>query len=230
MNRRILAAAPACVLAWSCCAVLSTRSHAQTIVIYSQRLTVDSDGDGNVDLLDNAPGTSNVSQIDTDNDGIGDAIDPTPVNSNPALGDPGLLLGAPSNVPLGSHAFINYLTVLQTPPGGFGHIDLDFGGDSTYDATYFGPLTASLNVIDIPPSLFSGAQWDLNTPGTYTIYMKAFGPAMSSQFDSITNVTVVLPEPASAAAAFALLVTLSSARRRRTRDSGRDRREDRNRT
>src|SRR5689334_1472796 len=135
MNRRIVAAAPALVLAWSCCAVVST--HAQTIVTYSQRGTVDSDGDGINDLVDNAPGTSNVSQVDTDADQIGDAIDPTPFGSNPALGDPGLGVGGPYTIPLGTHAFIDYLMTLQTPPGSFGHIDLDFGGDSVYDATYF---------------------------------------------------------------------------------------------
>jgi len=101
----------------------------------------------------------------------------------------------------GSHAFIDYLMASQTPPGAFGHISLDFGGDSTIDAVYFGPLTASFNQIDIPPSLFSGATWDLNTPGTYTISMKAFGPGMVSQNPSITTVTVVAPEPASGALA-----------------------------
>lgn len=170
-------------------------ARATTIVPWSARNTVDSDGDLTPDLMDNAPGVSN-NQQDADADGIGDIIDPTPINSNPFLGDPGLALGAPSTISAGSQAQIPYLVVLATPPGAFGHIDLDLGADGIYDATYFGPLTSSLNNIDIAPSLFVDALWDLNTPGTYVLHAKAFGPGMSSQFVSITNVNVV-PECAS---------------------------------
>jgi hypothetical protein len=188
---------------------------AQTVVSYANRFTVDSDGDGQVDLLDNAPGTSNPSQVDNDADGIGDAVDPTPSMNNPALGDPGLLLGAPTNVPIGTHAFLSYAAAVQTPPGGFGHIDIDFGGDNTVDAVYFGPLTGSVNQIDIAPSVYSALDWNLNALGTYTAYMKAFGPGMSSQNAAITNVTVVTPEPTAGLALFAAGIPAVLARRRR---------------
>jgi hypothetical protein len=187
---------------------------AQTVVPYASRFTVDSDGDGQADLLDNAPGTSNPSQIDTDADGIGDAIDPTPSGSNPALGDPGLGVGGPYNVPIGTHAFIDYLMALQTPPGGFGHIDLDFGGDNTVDAVYFGPLTASTNQIDVAPSVYSALDWNLNALGTYPVYMKACGPGRTSQNASITNVTVVAPEPTAALALLAGVPAVLARRRR----------------
>jgi hypothetical protein len=192
----------------------SGMAQATTVVPFASRFTIDSDGDGQADLLDNAPGTSNPGQTDLDADGIGDAIDPTPSMSNPALGDPGLGLGAPINVPIGTDAFINYFTA-QTPPGGFGHIDIDFGGDNTVDAVYFGPLTGSVNQIDIAPSVYSGIDWNLNALGTYTVNMKALGPGMQSQNASITSVTVVTPEPTTGMALLAIGVPMLLARRRR---------------
>jgi MYXO-CTERM domain-containing protein len=213
MDRRIFLALPACALA----AVSFVQiTDAQTIVPYAQRFTVDSDADTVVDLFDNAPGTFNPSQIDSDNDLIGDDIDPTPFGSNPALGDPGLLLGAPQTIPAGSHDFIGYLMALQVPPGAFGHIDMDFGGDSTIDAVYFGPLTATVNQVDVPPGLYVNAVWDLNTPGTYTVKMTATGPGMVSQNPSITNVNVTpAPEPAAGATALIAIAGLFVRRRRR---------------
>jgi hypothetical protein len=163
------------------------------IVPWALRGTVDTDGDGVPDLVDNAPGVAN-DQADTDADAIGDAIDPTPVNSNPFLGDPGLGMLGPYTISAGSHAFLDYSMILQTPPGGWGHIDLDFGQNGTYDATYFGPLTASLDQINVAPSLFVDPTWNLNAVGNYVLFAKAFGPGMTSQFDTITGVNVV-PEP-----------------------------------
>jgi hypothetical protein len=168
-------------------------AHAQTIVPWALRNTVESDGDSTPDVFDNAPGVAN-NQADADMDQIGDVIDPTPVGSNPNLGDPGLGWGAPSNVPAGSPAQIPYIMMLAAPPGDFGHIDLDLNSDSTYDATYFGPLTTSLNILSIPANLFIDPGWNLNLPGTYIMQGKAFGPGRSSQNFSITGVTVV-PEP-----------------------------------
>lgn len=172
-------------------------AHAQVVVPWSARATVDTDGDFTPDVFDNAPGLAN-NQADLDNDGIGDVIDPTPSNSNPYLGDPGLGLGGPYTITAGSHVLVDYLMMFATPPGGYGHIDLDLGGDGIYDAIYFGPLTGSYSVIDIPPSLYTSPLWDLNTPGTYVLHAKAYAPGMVSQFDSIVDpITVVAPEPAS---------------------------------
>jgi hypothetical protein len=177
-------------------ALLSFSAQATTVVPWAQRNTVDSDGDTIADLFDNAPGAFDPSQTDTDNDLIGDIIDPTPVNSNPFLGDPGLGLFGPYIIPAGSSAQIGYV-MQTTPPGAFGHIDIDFGGDNVFDATYFGPLDTNTNTISIPPGLFSSGLWDLNVanaPAYYDFYAKAVGPGMTSQNPSITGVSVT-PEP-----------------------------------
>ncbi|MFO0792041.1 MAG: hypothetical protein U0805_21475 [Pirellulales bacterium] len=168
------------------------------LVPWALRTTVDTDGDGTNDLFDNAPGAFDPSQVDTDADLIGDIIDPTPSNSNPALGDPGLGFGGPYTINSGANVSIDYLMVLQTPPGAWGYIDLDLGGNGVYDATYFGPLTASTNQIVIPAGMFElPGLYSQTVPGSYTIFAKAFGPGMHSQFETITNVNVI-PEPAAA--------------------------------
>src|SRR4051812_13003270 len=68
---------------------------------WASRNSVDTDGDGSPDLVDNAPGVAN-DQADNDADGIGNVIDPTPNNSNPALGDPGLGMLGPYTIFSGS--------------------------------------------------------------------------------------------------------------------------------
>lgn len=198
---------------------ISNEASASSLVLASQQLTVDSDGDGQPDILDNAPGTPNPDQIDTDNDAIGDAIDPTPVNSNPSLGDPGLLFALALPIPAGGSESFNYLVVLATPPGGWGRIELDFDLDTSTDAVYFGPLTGAFSTITIPASLFVGATWDLYTPGTYTVGMKAYGPGMSSQNWANPNVTVTpVPEPTTLVlAAFGCVFAVVGLRRRTAR-------------
>lgn len=181
------------------CAILSNvAARASTIVPVSQQMTVDSDGDGVVDLLDNAPGTSNLSQEDTDMDQIGDAIDPTPSTSVPNLGDPFLGIAPALSITAGSNANFDYILMNAAPPGAWGHIDLDFDQDTVTDAVFFGPLTTSFNSMSIPASLYVGASWDLYTPGTYTVAMKAYGPGMSSLYWALPNITVLpVPEPSS---------------------------------
>ncbi len=170
---------------------------ASSLVLTAQQLTVDSDGDSVPDVWDNAPGISN-NQADADADGIGDAIDPTPAISNPNLGDPGLGVYSSPPILAGGTATFDYLMVSATPPGGWGRIELDFDLDNTVDAIFFGPLTASIDTIAIPANLFVNASWDLNTPGLYTVGMKAFAPGMSSQNWAYPNVTVSpVPEPSS---------------------------------
>lgn len=171
---------------------------AAVVVPWSLRTTVDSDGDGVNDLFDNAPGFFDVSQVDTDNDAIGDVIDPTPSNSNPYLGDLVLGMNGPYTIAAGAHVFVDYLMAAYEPPGQFGHIDLDLGGDGVYDATYFGPLTFSVNQIDIPPSLYIAPNWNLNVPGTYALHALAYAPGGSSQNYTISG-AIVVPEPATLA-------------------------------
>ncbi len=167
-----------------------------SLVLAAQQSTIDSDGDGVPDLVDNAPGISN-NQADADADGIGDAIDPTPFISNPNLGDPGLGVNSSPSILVGGTATFDYLTALPTP-GDWGRIELDLDLDNVADAVYFGPLTTSINTIAIPASLFVNASWDLYTPGLYTVGMKAFAPGMSSQNWVYPNVTVMpVPEPSS---------------------------------
>jgi len=72
-------------------------------------------------------------------------------------------------------------------------VDFDFGLDNIYDATYFGPLTASTNQITIPANLFVSPLWDLNTPNApffYDLQGLAFGPGMHSQNGTISEVRV----------------------------------------
>jgi hypothetical protein len=185
------------------------------LATWALRTTIDTDGDGVNDLVDNAPGTFDPSQVDTDADQIGDIIDPTPVNSNPALGDPGLGFFGPYTIPSGSSVAIDYLMTLQTPPGAWGHIDLDLGGNGVYDATWFGPLTASVNQIVIPAGMFElSGLYSQTVAGSYQVYAKAYGPGMQSQFETITGVNVV-PEPTTL---WALLsATLPGVMRRRAR-------------
>lgn len=185
------------------------------LVPWALRSTVDTDGDGTPDLTDFAPGVVD-NQMDTDNDGIGDIIDPTPNVSNPALGDPGLGMLGPYTINSGSSVALEYIMNLQTPPGAWGYIDLDFGSDNIYDATYFGPLTmANYNQIVIPAGMFElPGLYSQTVLGYYQIYAKAFGPGMHSQFETIQNVNVV-PEPATLLIAFgAFLATLLGRYRR----------------
>jgi hypothetical protein len=185
------------------------------LATWALRTTIDTDGDGVNDLVDNAPGAFDPSQIDSDADQIGDIIDPTPFNSNPALGDPGLGFGGPYTIPSGSSVGIDYVMTLQTPPGAWGHVDLDLGGNGVYDATWFGPLTASVNQIVIPAGMFElPGLYSQTVAGSYQVFAKAFGPGMQSQFETITNVNVV-PEPMTLWAV--LSATLTGVLRRRAR-------------
>jgi hypothetical protein len=182
---------------------------------WANRTLVDTDGDTIADLFDNAPGTSNPSQVDTDADQIGDAIDPTPVNSNPALGDPGLGMLGPYTIPSGSSVALDYIMTLQTPPGAWGHIDLDLGGNGIYDATYFGPLTTSgYNHIVIPTGMFElPGLYSQTVPGSYLVHAKAFGPGMQSQNVTITGVNVV-PEPTTLLLALIAILATTCGRHR----------------
>jgi hypothetical protein len=174
--------------------LLHGTSAAQLVVLAAQQGTVDSDGDGVMNINDNAPGTFNPFQEDTDNDGIGDAIDPTLMTSNPSLGDPGLGIYSPASISPGGTAAFPY-TVLIEPPGSFGQIELDFNADATPELIYFGPLTTGINMLQIPAILYTSPLWDLYTPGTYTAGMLAYAPGMSSLYPALPNITVV-PEPA----------------------------------
>src|SRR5262249_25955281 len=110
----------------------------------------------------------------------------------------GLGMLGPYTIPSGSSVALDYIMNLQTPPGAWGHIDLDLGGNGIYDATYFGPLTMSYNQIVIPTGMFElPGLYSQPVPGSYQVFAKAFGPGMQSQFETITNVNVV-PEPATA--------------------------------
>jgi hypothetical protein len=42
-----------------------------------QSVSLDSDGDGVANIVDNCPTISNPTQVDVDNDGVGDACDST---------------------------------------------------------------------------------------------------------------------------------------------------------
>jgi Thrombospondin type 3 repeat len=191
----------------------SARAATPQLAPWANRNTVDTDGDGIPDLVDNAPGVAN-DQADNDADGIGNVIDPTPNNSNPALGDPGLGMLGPYTIFSGSSVSLDYAMVLQVPPGAWGHVDLDLGGNGVYDATYFGPLTASFNQIVIPPNQYEiPGVYSQNVLGSYAIYAKAFGPGMQSQNVTITNVNVI-PEPASLCLVVVAGLSLGSRRRR----------------
>lgn len=193
--------------------LVSNFASAQVTVPWALRTTIDSDGDGTADLFDNAPGIAN-NQADMDADLIGDVVDPTPTQSNPNLGDPFLGMNGPHTIAAGAHVFVDYLMMNFEPPGQWGHIDLDLGGNGIYDATYFGPLTSVLNQIDIAPGLFVDSTWDLNTPGTYLLHALAYGPGSSSQNYTISG-AIVLPEPGTAMLSMVLGLVVYGTRRRR---------------
>jgi hypothetical protein len=187
-----------CIL-WAGLNLLFVAHAASAVVVpWAQRTTVDSDGDGINDLVDNGPGFFDVTQIDTDADGIGDVIDPTPSSNNPNFGDMVLGMNGPHTIAAGAHVFVDYLMMAFEPAGQFGHIDLDLGGNGVYDATYFGPLIFNMNQIDIPPSLFVDPTWNLNVPGSYTLHALAHGPGGSSHNYTISG-AIVTPEPATCA-------------------------------
>jgi hypothetical protein len=168
------------------------------------------------DVFDNAPNFSNPGQNDLDGDQIGDVIDPTPTSPGPFLGDLGLTIGGPYTIAPGAQLNVGY-NVATPVWGNYGHIDLDLGGDGTFDATYFGSLDGTAGTINIGPGLHTDAFWDTNTAGIYTLKAQAFGPGGDSSIVSAT-VTVV-PEPAGSALT-AILVLASGAivRTRPTRE------------
>lgn len=172
---------------------------ASALVPWAQRNTVDSDGDSIPDLVDFAPGVFDNGS-DLDNDGIGDAIDPTPTGSNPNLGPMLLGIAPVTPIPQGGTAIFDYiggaLPFYPEPPGAYGYIDLDFGGDATFDATYFGPLTLNFLPLAVPANFFTAGNWNLNQPGTYALHATARAPGMSTQGPTLTSVTVT-PEPSS---------------------------------
>src|ERR1041384_562187 len=60
----------------------------------------------------------------------------------------------PAPIPPGGTAVFDYQMMFNppypiTPPGDYGYIDLDFGGNGVFDATYFGPLRSPP---EAPPS------------------------------------------------------------------------------
>ena len=124
----------------------------------------------------------------------------------------------PYTIASGSSVALDYIMTLQTPPGAWGYIDLDFGGNGIYDATYFGPLTmAGYNQIVIPGGMFElPGLYSQTIPGFYQVFAKAYGPGMYSQFETITGVNVV-PEPATLAMMLTtIFATLAARRRSRT--------------
>lgn len=54
----------------------------QQLQHYTDNVTIDTDGDGLADALDNCPNVVNQDQKDTDGDKIGDACDPYPLDAN----------------------------------------------------------------------------------------------------------------------------------------------------
>jgi hypothetical protein len=192
----------------------SARAATPQLAPWANRNSVDTDGDGTPDLFDNAPGVAN-DQADNDADGIGNVIDPTPNNSNPALGDPGLGMLGPYTIFSGSSVSLDYKMTLQVPPGAWGHVDLDLGGNGVYDATYFGPLTSSFNQIVIPANQYEiPGVYSQNVLGSYAIYAAAFGPGMQTQNVTITGVNVI-PEPASVCLLAAVGLVAGNCRRLR---------------
>ena len=98
----------------------SARTAAPQLAPWASRNSIDTDGDGTPDLVDNAPGVAN-DQADNDADGIGNVIDPTPNNSNPASAILGWGCSGPYTIFSGSSVSLDYKMTLQVPPGKVRH-------------------------------------------------------------------------------------------------------------
>lgn len=185
-----------------------------TLALWANRGSVNTDGDATPDLGDIAPGVPD-NQADTDADGIGDAIDPSSATT-PYLGDIELGIYPSPLIPAGGAATIIYSIGVNPPhnpaPGDWGHIDLDFGADGIYDATYFGPLTVAPLSFSIPANFFVSPSWNLNTPGTYQYAALGYAPATYSQNEAFPSV-IVTPEPATFAALIGVGITWGRRRR-----------------
>ncbi len=103
---------------------------------YPWSFTIDTDGDGVTDDIDNCPSTSNENQIDTDSDGVGDVCDTDDDNDT--------ILDNQDNCPLTANT-----DQLDTDSDGIGDVcDPDDDGDGIEDSQDNCPLVANTDQAD----------------------------------------------------------------------------------
>ncbi len=159
--------------------------------------TQDSDGDGIVDVLDNAPLVSNPDQVDLDGDGIGDVSDDF---DHDGVFNP---YDNCAETPLGELVDVTGCEIFYLPPDNFSLsksercIDTNsitvgvLVTDEVYDVHVTGSGT------DIRDS-FTGSSWTLDSlsAGTYNVCFTAAGVS-SSEFERCFEVTITEPDPLS---------------------------------
>lgn len=177
----------------------------------------DQDLDGVTFPSDNAPSVTNSDQSDTDADGIGDAIDPNPMS--PDVPYPAGVISAPSmmTIFLGNDLVfsISAATGLLVPTLVQFDMSPTMSGAEAHEFVFTD--LSSPQLIQIPASLFvDGSNWDLNTPGTYTLNISlAHVPGVSGS-NTQTMIVNVVPEPSPGILALLGSIPLLCLHRRRT--------------
>ena len=159
--------------------------------------TIDTDGDGIPDVLDNSPLVFNPNQEDEDGDGVGDVSDDFDHDGvwNPSDSCP--------DTPLGERVGLNGCQIFYLPANNFSIYKTEKCADSnsiildvldnsnTYIMTLEGPGTNKTDRLS-----GSSYRFDNLNPGTYRLYITIDG-VDASEFERFFEVTINQPEPLS---------------------------------
>ena len=159
--------------------------------------TIDTDGDGIPDVLDNSPLVFNPNQEDEDGDGVGDVSDDFDHDGvwNPSDSCP--------DTPLGERVGLNGCQIFYLPANNFSIYKTEKCADSnsiildvldnsnTYIMTLEGPGTNKTDRLS-----GSSYRFDSLNPGTYRLYITIDG-VDASEFERFFEVTINQPEPLS---------------------------------
>ncbi|MGA0430527.1 MAG: thrombospondin type 3 repeat-containing protein, partial [Flavobacteriaceae bacterium] len=159
--------------------------------------TQDSDGDGIVDIYDNAPLVANADQTDLDGDGVGDVSDDF---DHDGVFNP---YDNCAETPLGELVDINGCEIFYLPPNNFNLSKTEKCIDSNSisvgvivtDEVYDVHVTGA--GVDLRDS-FTGSSWTLDnlSAGTYNVCFTVAGIS-SSEFERCFEVTITEPDPLS---------------------------------